>query len=221
MKKNKIQKVYGFTLAEVLITLGIIGVVAALTIPALINSTQDQEFKSGLKEANTILSQALVQLKTDNGGTIVGICATNDSKCFKNAIKPYLKYVKECDNTVMASGCWVANTSMDGTPVGMNGAPDSGLVLTNGMMVSFQWTLSSCTYTDANSSNWGCGRLNVDVNGAKGPNKFSKDAFVFSFQDGTMKPLGIPGDKYEFGTCTGTETGAYAGWGCTYKYLTQ
>ena len=50
----------GFTLAEVLITLGIIGVVAAMTMPTLINSTQGAQYKTAFKKALTVLSQAVV-----------------------------------------------------------------------------------------------------------------------------------------------------------------
>ena len=49
----------GFTLAEVLITLAIIGVVAALTIPSVIVNTQQQEFKTGLKKAVSVLNEAI------------------------------------------------------------------------------------------------------------------------------------------------------------------
>ena len=42
----------GFTLAEVLITLAIIGVVAAIAIPSVISNTQQQEFKTGLKKSS-------------------------------------------------------------------------------------------------------------------------------------------------------------------------
>ena len=50
----------GFTLAEVLITLGIIGVVAAMTMPTLINSTQGAQYKTAFKKALSVLSQAVV-----------------------------------------------------------------------------------------------------------------------------------------------------------------
>ena len=50
----------GFTLAEVLITLGIIGVVAAMTMPTLINSTQGAQYKTAYKKALSVLSQAVV-----------------------------------------------------------------------------------------------------------------------------------------------------------------
>ena len=49
----------GFTLAEVLITLVIIGVIAAMTIPTLISSTGDQEYKTGLKKAFATLNQVV------------------------------------------------------------------------------------------------------------------------------------------------------------------
>ena len=57
----------GFTLAEVLITLGIIGVVAALTMPALIGHYKKEETISKLKKAYTILNQAMKRSEVDNG----------------------------------------------------------------------------------------------------------------------------------------------------------
>ena len=48
-----------FTLAEVLITLGIIGVVAAMTMPTLMNSTQGAQYKAAYKKALSALSQAV------------------------------------------------------------------------------------------------------------------------------------------------------------------
>lgn len=53
-------KFKGFTLAEVLITLGIIGVVAAMTMPTLINSTQGAQYKTAYKKALSVMSQAVV-----------------------------------------------------------------------------------------------------------------------------------------------------------------
>ena len=53
-------KRFGFTLAEVLITLGIIGVVAAMTIPTLISNTNGAQFKSAYKKALSTLNQAIL-----------------------------------------------------------------------------------------------------------------------------------------------------------------
>ena len=53
------KRLIGFTLAEVLITLAIIGVVAALSIPAVISNSQQQEFKTGLRKAVSVLNSAI------------------------------------------------------------------------------------------------------------------------------------------------------------------
>lgn len=57
----------GFTLAEVLITLGIIGVVAALTMPALIANSRKTEYSSRLKKFNSTMEQAIRMSELDNG----------------------------------------------------------------------------------------------------------------------------------------------------------
>ena len=57
---------FGFTLAEVLITLGIIGVVAAMTIPTLITNYQKRETVTRLKSAYAQLQQAIKLSESDN-----------------------------------------------------------------------------------------------------------------------------------------------------------
>ena len=57
----------GFTLAEVLITLGIIGVVAALTMPALIANSRKTEYSSRLKKFYSMMEQAIIMSELDNG----------------------------------------------------------------------------------------------------------------------------------------------------------
>ena len=67
------KKRSGFTLAEVLITLGIIGVVAAMTIPTLIQNTNSAKFSAQFKKSVSTLSQAAImgqaQYDTDFGLT--------------------------------------------------------------------------------------------------------------------------------------------------------
>lgn len=53
------MKKSAFTLAEVLITLAIIGVVAAVSIPSVISNSQQQEFKTGLRKAVSVLNSAI------------------------------------------------------------------------------------------------------------------------------------------------------------------
>lgn len=69
------KRIFAFTLAEVLITLGIIGIVAVMTIPAIINNSEKQSIVSKVKEAYSIMSQATGQIKNECGGTIKG-CVT-------------------------------------------------------------------------------------------------------------------------------------------------
>ena len=56
----------GFTLAEVLITLGIIGVVAAMTIPSLIQSYKEKATVTAVKQSYSIFAQALKMVTIDN-----------------------------------------------------------------------------------------------------------------------------------------------------------
>ena len=63
------MKLKAFTLAEVLITLMIIGIVAALTIPSVISNYQQQEFKTGLKKAVSVLNEAIQMNITQEGET--------------------------------------------------------------------------------------------------------------------------------------------------------
>ena len=81
---NKSFKMSGFTLAEVLITLGIIGVVAAMTMPTLINSTQGAQYKTAYKKALSVMSQAVVMNIAlddyDLSQTVEGTNATADGE---------------------------------------------------------------------------------------------------------------------------------------------
>ena len=66
-------KRFGFTLAEVLITLGIIGVVAAMTIPTLIANTNGQKFRSQFKKTLSTLNQAALMSQEQYGFNYAGI----------------------------------------------------------------------------------------------------------------------------------------------------
>ncbi len=86
-----------FTLAEVLITLGIIGVVAAMTMPALIANTKKSEISAKLKKFNTTMAQCVLLSEQDNGPaeewSNPGEYDTFDlDNFFKTYLAPYIKY---------------------------------------------------------------------------------------------------------------------------------
>ena len=63
-------KYSGFTLAEVLITLGIIGIVAAMTLPSVINNSRNKQLEAGLKKAYSVIGQALDMYQAETGERI-------------------------------------------------------------------------------------------------------------------------------------------------------
>lgn len=61
------MKIKAFTLAEVLITLGIIGIVASMTLPAIIQTNKNIEVESRLKKVYSVMNQAILLSEIDNG----------------------------------------------------------------------------------------------------------------------------------------------------------
>lgn len=93
-----------FTLAEVLITLGIIGVVAAMTIPTLLAKYQEKQTVTKLKQTYSILSQAIRSVQEDVGTPddweLSGRnYSTDDSVLIAQNLLPALKVVQDCGTT--------------------------------------------------------------------------------------------------------------------------
>lgn len=59
----------GFTLAEVLITLGIVGIVSALTLPTLINNFRAKALETSFKKADAVLTRAMQTTMFEHGIT--------------------------------------------------------------------------------------------------------------------------------------------------------
>ena len=159
----------GFTLAEVLVTLAVIGVVAALTIPSLMKNSEKQQWIAGYKNTYSIINQATRMVIADNGGTLLGAWnGAFDYQSMYNAYTPHLKIAKRCENTSMVGSCFGTNyTLMDGTPI----SPSAGtysVILSNGTSVVFGPQEGAGSI---NNVNW----IWVDTNGKKGPNTTGKD----------------------------------------------
>jgi len=67
----------GFTLAEILITITVIGIIAAMTIPAIVNSTSKTQLNAAAKAVTNKLNQAERLIRYENGGTMSGVCASS------------------------------------------------------------------------------------------------------------------------------------------------
>ncbi|MBE7709586.1 MAG: prepilin-type N-terminal cleavage/methylation domain-containing protein, partial [Cyanobacteria bacterium SIG32] len=86
-------KRFGFTLAEVLITLAIIGVVAAMTIPTLVANYQTRAWNTSATVFDRKLTEALKVMNTQ--GTLAGLKTTEN---FVEELSKHLKIIKTCTN---------------------------------------------------------------------------------------------------------------------------
>ncbi len=154
---SHLSRKYAFTLAEVLITLGIIGVVAAMTMPALIQHYKKQEASAKLKKFYSMMSQAILMSEAHNGpisdwnhperladknNTIIEN-PEDRREFFNKYLKPYLKTVK--------------SESTD--------EKDDTVILSDGSMIHLE-------------SGY-CTGLLYDINGDKKPNVHGRDRFSF------------------------------------------
>lgn len=190
MKKNLL----GFTLAEVLITLGIIGIVAAMTIPTLIQNAQKQSYVTGLKKAYTVWNQAIAQMEADTGtpGNIAMFFDATD-KPMTDKILPYFKVAKNCYN---GNGCWANRQSRcyDGKNP-LNGYDESSsykFITTDGMAFRLNTINPGCVGVNDGMQNICIQNLYVDVNGLKGPNWWGRDIFLFTLDSTDGKTVLYP-----------------------------
>lgn len=197
-----------FTLAEVLITLLIIGVVAGIVVPNLIQDTQQAEFIAAWKKSYGVIMQAQLNLVRDNGsiiGSFSNVYYTKDSgNAFMNTWLQYMSVFKTCSaGRIFAEQCH--NTpflAFDGSTVPNynNGNAAAGAILSDGTFINFYPGVCSGTVCSDTF-------LFIDVNGTKGPNTYGKDVFRLKYDD--TKDRFTPGAPI----CSG------AGWTCGAYYL--
>ena len=99
-RKGSQSKKAAFTLAEVLITLGIIGIVAALTLPAFISNVQGRIQAKRVENINQKLSKV-----TDKMAVQSGLIGYPDTMAFVQEMKKHMSIAKVCDNSHL-SECW-------------------------------------------------------------------------------------------------------------------
>lgn len=227
------MKKLAFTLAEVLITLGIIGIVAAMTIPALVNKYQKVVLETSLKKQYSIMQQALQKMQAETG-------VTPNSKIYgRQAFKE--QYIKQFNVLI---DCGLGSTDItDRVNASKYCASEQSKEDEGGRRYTQHYkTYNKSKYLDPTLinngqfvlsdgaiimiENWDVGSLyiSVDVNGiAKSPNVWGEDLFTFQLmEDGKLLPMGMDGTQYldeEF--CSKTSSSNYNGVACTYRALTD
>lgn len=174
------KKIKAFTLAEILITLVVIGIIASLCIPALIQNTQKSEYVAALKKNLSNIASAYNLIKMDNAGSVIGVFT--DRNVMMNLFCNKLNCVKTCQ--IGTTGCFTSSwKTLDGRS-GWSSYPttDATAILSDGTTVAFSATSSSsipCTDTHytQNGTAIGCALITIDVNGAKPPNVMGRDIF--------------------------------------------
>ena len=178
-----------FTLAEVLITLAVIGIVAALTLPGLIQNHNETAWKTAKDLWEKKLTETVRRMNID--GVMTGHESTED---FMNTFKNYMKVIKTCDNNDI-NKCYspkIVQTGSDSEPIEVEtsdlktaenlgnsewGTNTMSFVIADGTTVIMAYN-PNCAYADPiedTGSQVSCLGFMVDVNGKKGPNKVGDD----------------------------------------------
>lgn len=163
----------GFTLAEVLVTLGIIGIVGALTMPAVLAEHQKKVLAGQTKRFYSLLSQAYISAELHNGEVANWEGDNNYSvTVFEKYIFPEMKGISSTDDTVLYENCidYINKTEFR-TSSEVNVNRNGCFLLASGEIVMPNKVVSIDEYYLTS--------LMVDVNGFKKPNKQGKDIHSF------------------------------------------
>lgn len=199
---------FAFTLAEVIIVIGIIGIVAEMTLPDLISTYQKQIYVSSFSKAYSTLNQAFKQMAIDGGCINDLSCsglftASASDQALGDALVKYFKVAKNCSMTgaysggARTGGCYTThNTKIDNTGgstyyvVWLSGYYE--FITADGMSYSIANYKTDCGSSGTFSESNLCAYIEVDTNGLKGPNVYGRDAFIFyvSKQGNFILPLG-------------------------------
>jgi len=175
------KRYFGFTLSEILITLGIVGVVASLTLPSVIKHYQKQAVLTQLKKAYSELGQAIQLAEAEHGSRETWDFSLTGKQFFKTYLDNYIKINQTTSNKLKQN---VKYYQMNGSVYNV------GYIWQNCYIVTTNsgYTLFFETWGDKRNQ-----YIFVDVNGPfKGPNTFGKDLHSFLlWKDKGLQPLNI------------------------------
>ena len=228
-------KKIGFTLAEVLITLGIIGIVAAMTLLVL-KDARDKGYVTGLKKAYSVLSNATNLIISEEGEpSNWGLTSYGaiDNSGNERIVGLYIKHLD-----VISSGeyCYYCNELMPGVPrltyTSLNGvSPGKGLygyplfINSHPLLLKDGSIIGISFMNRTNAVYWGTPDISftVDVNGLKGPNRIGRDVFFLYINAKTGKFLPYTNETFDKGKVDYRDTCAKGkeGYSCAYKVMTE
>jgi len=221
------KKLTAFTLAEVLITLGIIGVVAAIIIPGLINNYQKRSIESNLKETYSILQQVMKFTEYDDVALEDFPDSENGVKqWFEKYFAPHLKYSNVCVGDT--KGCWHqtgntktikgTNAVADYKELGL-GAGNLRIKLYNGANICIDGITSDYFRSVLGDVENASLAIYVDVNGNRKPNIIGKDIYVMVYNTNKgLVPAGAGKSSEDIDkNCSGVSKDNNAGYYCLQK----
>jgi prepilin-type N-terminal cleavage/methylation domain-containing protein len=207
-----------FTLAEVLITLGIIGVVAAITLPTLIENYQTKVTVNKLKKVYSTLSQAyefaVQEYDTPKHWNITKRDNEN-SKKVRDRLFFQVKKITSCDDTSTRGICNLADTYyiMSGSSkVTINSTSSTSAATMDGvgMMIETNGGGSPINRGNTKMLEHVYALIEVDINGKNAPNTYGKDTFIFYLTEYGIIPAGTKDETFNsFNKCYNP------GFGCT------
>lgn len=209
-----------FSLAELIIVLGLVGMIANLTLPSLIRDAKETSMVSQVKKAYSVLSRACTMAINESGAPQGWGITAGASAPMLTTITPYLNVVKDC--TDGSTGCWptgIAYRYLSNAEFGIiDEAGYPSIKLTDGSIIYGYGDAATCTNPVGTSAalQSECGRYAVDVNGQRGPNQWGHDLVQFYLTRLGIIPLGTETDNsiYRFdNNCKNSTT--QEGRGCT------
>ena len=217
----KYEKIIAFTLAEVLITLGIIGVVSAMTIPNLISTHKAIRLRSKFLKTHSTIKQVF-QYMGDDGVSMNP--EDYDADSFYKVFSQYLKGATDCGNYFdkhYKEPCYMLEKapenrkyrSLDGKTLAYQKFFDDGQILLNdGTLLLFE-------NPDKGEQGKNLVWIFADLNSASSPpNRLGYDIFAFEMLDGEIRPMGGQGTTYDKDTyCNPNTTNDRNGITCTQK----
>lgn len=191
----------GFTLAEVLITLGIIGIVAAMTMPALIQKNNERQAVAQLKKFYSTLSQAYILTESELGSPdnwqTDGYATRSGALQLLQTLSKQLKIKRICDKK---RNCFpnVQYKTLNPKVLTDNFNQYAGsaeAILNDGTLIrTFIWD-NNCngdSYGPTKALQSVCSHIGVDINGYKKPNQYGVDYFLFLITKHGVIPNGVP-----------------------------